>query len=322
MGRYPDAPGGYLAIVIKPGEKKHAGGELIGIVMHPARDVSGSAQTILRWANTHGVGLATRAVDAGRVDGVASLPDDEFASRVDAIVSLGGDGSMLGAMRMVAGRPVPIIGVNHGHLGFLVEVEPGELDTALARLVAGDFSLESHVCLDVSRPNTEDAVAFNDVVVTSAPGTPNLTLALEVNGARYGYYRSDAVIMSTPVGSTAYNYAAGGPVLSPSHPALAVTPVAPMAGISRTVIFGIDDRVCLVPLDAPEEGLVIIDGTQSKGLPATERLTVKLRPDAATIVRLDPDRHAQWGRVKLSLLDLPLLPEQLRELVPSEKLPN
>ena len=217
----------------------------IGLVVHPSNPVGDSIRVLTEFAGRQRRTLIARESDAERVGpGVALVPEDTFADRVDALVALGGDGTMLGAMRLVVGRPVPVLGVNHGNVGFLVEVTPDELPDALDRLVDGRFTLEPHSCLDAFCPESGEAtVAFNDVVLTAAEPWASLTADLVVNGSRHGYYRGDAVIACTPTGSTAYNYAAGGPIVSPSAPSITLTPVAPMAGISRPVVLGGADVV-------------------------------------------------------------------------------
>jgi NAD+ kinase len=137
--------------------------------------------------------------------------------------------------------------MNHGHLGLLVEVTPEQLPAALRRLAAGDFSLQQYECLQVGADEIEPAIryGFNDVVLTRACRGPAVSVDLAVNGLRYGYYRCEAVVISTPTGSTAYDYAAGGPVLSPSARAVAITPVAPMSGIGRSVVLNEEDRISL-----------------------------------------------------------------------------
>ncbi|MDP4502477.1 NAD(+)/NADH kinase [Nonomuraea turcica] len=284
----------------------------LGLVVHPDRPIRDSVQVITRFARRTGATVIARRCDAERVGPeVDTVPAEEFADRVDGVISLGGDGTMLGAMRLVVGRQVPVLGVNHGHLGFLIEVTPSELEPALERLTEGRFTLEPHSCLDAG-----DFTAFNDIVVASAEPLSSLTLDLEVNGLRHGYYRGDAVIVCTPTGSTAYNYAAGGPVISPSTAAVALTPVAPMSGISRSVILGKDDHIVLrnpsdnVPL------IFSVDGTPADPLQPGADLSIRLRTDAVDIVRFDVGAHLQRNRVKLSLLDLPLRPDQLVELIP------
>jgi NAD+ kinase len=277
--------------------------------------VRDSVAVMVAFGRRHGVAVLARRRDAERVGPqVALVADDELADRVDAVVSLGGDGTMLGAMRLVVGSHKPVLGVNHGNLGFLVEVAPAELEAALARVVAGDYTLEPHSCLTIGAPF--ELTAFNDVVVTAATPLASVTVDLSVNGSRHGYYRGDAVIACTPTGSTAYNYAAGGPVVSPSAPAIALTPVAPMSGISRSVVLGGDDVVALGNPPGDRTLQFSVDGTIAGRLAPGAELTLRLRADAVSIVRLDAGAHARRSRVKLSLLDLPLRPDQLLELIP------
>jgi NAD+ kinase len=289
----------------------------IGLVVHPRKPVGDSVRLITEFAGRQGVTVVAREADAGRVGpAVTPVPADGFADRVDALVALGGDGTMLGAMRLVVGRPVPVLGVNHGNVGFLVEVTPAELGDALDRLAAGRFTLEPHSCLDLAAPGigAAAAVAFNDVVVTAAQPWTSTAMDLAVNGSQHGYYRGDGVIACTPTGSTAYNYAAGGPIVSPSAPSITLTPVAPMAGISRPVVLGGDDAVTLTGADTPLR--YVVDGAATGTLDPGATLTIRLHPDAVNVVRFDADVHAQRSRVKLSLLDLPVKPDQLLELIP------
>jgi NAD+ kinase len=284
----------------------------LGLVVHPSRPVADSVRLIIDFAVRYDCIVLARESDAARVgEDVTLVPEDGFADRVDALVALGGDGTMLGAMRLVVGRPVPVLGVNHGSVGFLVEVTPAELQGALDRLVEGRFTLEPHSCLDVGG----DDVAFNDVVVTATEPWTSVNVDLVVNDSRHGYYRADAVIACTPTGSTAYNYAAGGPIVSPSAPSITLTPVAPMSGIGRPVVLGGDDVVGLHSNDQPLRYL--IDGAVARTLDPGAALTVRLRPDAVSVVRLDADSHARRSQVKLSLLDLPVKADQLLELIPA-----
>ncbi|MEV6487813.1 NAD(+)/NADH kinase [Actinoplanes sp. NPDC051633] len=297
------------------------GVQTVGLVLHPTKPVGDSIARIVEWADGHGAKVLARPADQDRVPpSVVIVPPDEFVAEVGGLVALGGDGTMLGAMRLVVDRPVPVLGVNHGNLGFLVEVTPSELEAALARLADGDFTVEQHGCLVASSSSTEltTRFAFNDVVLARLGRTGAVSVDLTVNDLQYGYYRCDAVVLSTPNGSTAYNYAAGGPVLSPSASCTVITPVAPMAGISRAVVLGAGDRVSLTVSDDSAPVAVDIDGTPAGELARGDEINAGMRVDAAQVVRLSAGAHASRSRVKLSLLDLPLRRDQLLELIPAE----
>lgn len=284
----------------------------LGVVVHPTRPVDGSVREILAWAAPDGARVLGRESDRGRLDpGVTCVDDETFAARVDGVVALGGDGTMLGALRLVARRPVPVLGVNHGHLGFLVEIDPSGLGDALNRMATGRFTVETHPGLAVG-----DRTAFNDVTLIRPRTTGSISVDLALREERYGYYRADAVVVATPSGSTAYNYGAGGPVLSPSVSAVVVTPVAPISGVSRSVVFGGDDVITLTP--DGEEAELQLDGVPSGTVAPGEAVTVRWVREAASVVRFDAPALARRNNVVLSLRDLPLRPDQLLELVPAE----
>jgi NAD+ kinase len=290
----------------------------IGLVLHPTKPVDKSVETIVASARGSAIRILARESDRQRVPAAVDIVSDErLVAEVDGLIALGGDGTMLGAMRLVIGRKVPVLGVNHGNLGFLVEVAPSQLPSALGQLAAGDFTMEQHTCLEVTAGGTI-GFGFNDVVLGRSGRTGAVSVDLTVNGLQYGYYRGDAVVTSTPTGSTAYNYAAGGPVLSPSSGAVVITPVAPMSGISRSVVLGADDRVCLTVAADSAPVAVDIDGATAGVLAIGDRLTTVVRQEAAHVVRLSAAEHASRSRVKLSLLDLPLRRDQLLELIPPE----
>jgi NAD+ kinase len=295
----------------------------IGLVLHPTRDVSSVSEQVVRWAGEQGAQVVVAAGDAGRVTGpVVEVAPEDLAAASHALVSLGGDGTMLGALRASAGTGVPVLGVNLGRVGVLVEVEPAEVAPALQRIVEGRYSVEARPALRVTGVELEDgtssAVAFNDVALSRCPGDGIASAALSIDGQGYGVYRCDAVIVATPMGSTAYSYAAGGPVVSPTLSAMVVAPASPWSGISRPVVLSPEDHLALELL--PDSGVLAleVDGRVLAPLAPGARIEVVEERDAGHVVRLDRARHDRRSRVKLSLLDLPLLPDELRELLPRE----
>jgi NAD+ kinase len=287
----------------------------IGVVLHPRRDTSEQVRTIQEWALTHDCEVVLRTTDAQRaVDGVTVLSDDAFAATVGGVISLGGDGTMLGALRLVARAPVPVLGVNMGNLGFLAEIGPSDLPDALDRLIDDRFTIEPHSCLEI-RYGDDEAIAFNDVAISRVPGSGSVQASMAVDRRRYGYYRCDALIVATPTGSTAYSYAAGGPVVSPGAQGMLVTPASPMAGISRPLFLCAQEELRLELRDTGRPALEV-DGSVRDHLVPGDVIDVRWRNDAGLVVRLDPAAHQERQRLKLSLLDLPLLPDELRELAP------
>ncbi|RKR75693.1 NAD(+)/NADH kinase [Frondihabitans australicus] len=308
----------------------------VGLILHPTKTVTASIDVLREWQRKTGSRLIALHGDADRLGagaGDTSSPETatapgidlvdtaEFVERVDVVVSLGGDGTMLGAMRLVAERPVPVLGVNYGNVGFLVEIEPPELPRVLDELKTGGFSLEPHHAIEVviSATGFETTfLAFNDLSLTRRPGQGVVTADLTVEGTPYGFFKADSIIVSTPSGSTAYNYAAGGPVVSPAVAATIVTPVAPMAGIDRTVVLGPKERLSFTIGAGTQAAALEIDGRVVSDVGEGATIGVRLKQDAGIIARLDAGRHGRKGRLKLSLMDLPLREDQLLELVPPE----
>ncbi|MFG2046852.1 NAD(+)/NADH kinase [Micromonospora sp. NPDC048935] len=290
----------------------------MGLVLHPTRDVTEVVGIIERWATRHRKTLMVRAEDQHRVPGcVEPVPADELVTRSNALISIGGDGTMLGALRSAVADPKPVLGVHLGRLGFLVEIEPPELPDALSRLLSKDFTVESHACLacDVCG---DDVVAFNDIALVRQPGSGFVSVTLGIDGQQYGYYRSDAVVVSTPIGSTAYSYAAGGPLISPAADSVVITPSAPMAGISRSVVLSPDEKIRLELRPDSSPVVVEMDGLVFRDAATEGAVDITYRRNAGLVVRFDPLRYQERNQLKMTLLDLPFLPEQLRELLPEE----
>jgi NAD+ kinase len=288
----------------------------LGLVLHPRNDPTPVVEKLTSWARSHGKHVIVAAHDAGRVpDDVEPVSEAEFVDEVEVLISLGGDGTMLGALRLVAGRPVPVLGVNLGNLGFLVEVQPDELDAALDRVDAGDYKIEEHSAA-VLTDGRDESIAFNDIALASVPGEGAVEALLSVNGRASGRYRCDALVVATPIGSTAYSYAAGGPLVSPMLDAMIVSPVAPISGISRAAVISAGEPIRLALLEGSGQPALQLDGTIVRRVQPGEALEVRLRPRAGLVVRVDPERYRRRSGVKLSLLDLPFLPEEMRDLLP------
>jgi NAD+ kinase len=287
----------------------------LGLVLHPARDPTPVVEKLTTWARSHGKQVIVDARDAARVpDDVEPVSEAQLVDQADALVSLGGDGTLLGALRLVAHRPVPVLGVNLGSLGFLVEVQPDELDAALDRLDTGDYTIEEHGAA-VLTDGCDESIAFNDIALGSVPGEGAVRASLTVRGRASGRYRCDALIIATPSGSTAYSYAAGGPLVSPMLDALTISPVAPISGISRAAVISAAEPIALALLEGSGQPALQVDGTIVRRVRPGEMLEVRLRPRAGRVVRLDPVRYQRRSEFKLSLLDLPFLPEEMRDVL-------
>ncbi len=146
---------------------------------------------------------------------------EELGRRCDLVVSLGGDGTMLRAMRLADRQRAPVLGVNLGKLGFLAEVDVPDLPSALSAIDSHQFTIEPRLAID-STVGGQAITAFNDVAVVRVPGQGSAIVAVHVDGHPFVSYAADAVVAATPTGSTAYSFSAGGPIVSPAVEALLV----------------------------------------------------------------------------------------------------
>jgi NAD+ kinase len=190
-----------------------------------------------------------------------SYPEETLTDGLDVAVSLGGDGTMLRAVDLVSGAGVPVLGVNVGHLGYLTEVDPPGLRSALERFLAGDYSVETRMTLSVTitppeAPPTYTS-ALNEAVLQRASNGHTVRIAVIISGTPFLTYAADALIVATPTGSTAYNLSARGPVVEPDLRAIIVTPVAAHMLFDRAMVLGPDRPIDLEILDAQAADLVI-----------------------------------------------------------------
>jgi NAD+ kinase len=226
----------------------------VALVLRPERDLDKALQQIRAWAAASGVTLVGTEGDPRLPEDVAHRPEVSLADGCDLVLALGGDGTMLGALRVGAAHGVPVLGVNLGRLGYLTEVDAAHLDAALSALGEGEFTIEARTGLAlVPRDDLPAQIAYNDVVLTRVPGRGQAALALRIDGELLVRYASDGVITATPHGSTAYAFAAGGPLVSPRAQGMIVMPDAPHGLFNRAVVLAERERLGIevLPTSAP-----------------------------------------------------------------------
>ena len=198
----------------------------------------------------HSTGLARELVAEARdhdVDVVASpdaadaleLPPTRFrsGSQLDLVVAIGGDGTVLKAVRIARESGAPIFGINDGRLGFLAEGAPHDLPFLLDRLTSGRWFTTERMLLAATVAGAPPVLGLNDVVIEKVQNQRTVQLAVAIDGEPFVTYRADGVVIATPTGSTAYNLSAGGPLIDPGLDALVMTPVAQHSLFSRAMVF-------------------------------------------------------------------------------------
>jgi NAD+ kinase len=239
--------------------------------------------------------------EIGRI-ACSAIPVDaaELVERADILVSLGGDGTMLRAMRLITGRPTPVLGVNLGRLGFLAEIDVEELPLALSAFDGHDYTVEPRTAV-VSELGGRTVHAFNDIALVRIPGDGLVAVSVEVDGHPFVRYAADAVIVATATGSTAYSFSAGGPIISPTVEGFLVVPAAAHSTFNRAIVLAADEVVTLELL--PSSGIVAVevDGQISGDLGPGDRLQVTAWRAAARVVRLGNTTFYQRARRKLQV---------------------
>jgi len=275
----------------------------IGLVLHPERDSAEAVAAVLDWAARKGAQVLGMEGEIRRLN-CAAIPvtAEELGKRSDLVVSLGGDGTMLRAMRLADGQRAPVLGVNLGKLGFLAEVDVPELPGALSAIDDNKFTVEPRLALDAIIGD-EVVTAFNDVATVRFPGLPTAVVAVRAAGHPFVSFAADAVVVATPTGSTAYSFSAGGPIVSPAVEALLVTPAAPHSGYDRGLVLSIQDSLTLEILPTSGRLAVEVDGRVAAHVDVGDRIELRSRPGAAHVVRLGRTTFYERARRKLRLTD-------------------
>jgi len=281
---------------------------VVGIVLHPERDCGGAVGSILEWAARRGIEVLGIDTEVRRIVCAAeAVTPDQLRQRADLLVSLGGDGTMLRAMRLADRQRFPVLGVNLGKLGFLAEVDVPDLAAALSAIDDHEFSVEPRLAVDAVIDG-EVVTAFNDFAFVRYPGQPSAAIAVRAGGRRFVSYAADAVVVATPTGSTAYSFSAGGPIVSPAVEALLVTPAAPHSAYNRGLVVSVGDELALDILPGSGRLAVEADGNVSATLEPGARIDLVSRPGAAHVVRLGHTTFYERVRRKLRLTDSAEIP--------------
>jgi NAD+ kinase len=283
---------------------KQPGMRRVALLLRPERDLHEAVDQVAAWASASGVVLVGAEPEARLPAEVVRRPEASLAEGCDVVVALGGDGTMLGAMRLGAPRGVPVLGVNLGTLGYLTEVDATHLQPALEALSNGDYALETRSGLTLAREGAdEEHIAYNDLVLTRVPGRGQAALALRIDGELLVRYASDGVIAATPQGSTAYAFAAGGPLVSPRAQGIVVMPDAPHGLFNRAVVLSEGERLGIEILSTSAPVSFERDGQLLGHAEAGARFEICALPDAASVVRVGPGGFAERARRKLGITD-------------------
>jgi NAD+ kinase len=281
------------------------------IVAHRERAEAGAlARQAADWLADRGHEAWMPATDALAL-GLRDLAAERRVDDADLVLSLGGDGTMLRAVRFLDGAAVPLLGVNLGVLGYLTEVESHEMTGALDRFTkgseAGEWHLDERLMLDVVARSSAGAPlgtwrALNEAVVEKREPGHTVRLLVRIDGVPFTSYAADGLIVSTPTGSTAYSFSARGPVVSPRHHALLLTPVAPHMLFDRTLVLGPAEPIEITVV-GHREASVSVDGLPVATLAEGDVVMCTSSASTARFVRLGEHHYHQILKAKFGLTD-------------------
>ncbi|MDQ6611423.1 MAG: NAD(+)/NADH kinase [Gemmatimonadota bacterium] len=226
------------------------------------------------------------------------------ADGIDALFTLGGDGTLLRGARFLGAHSAPILGINMGRLGFLTACSGAEFESGVRQFAAGDFITEQRMALSAIAIDRQGAhrgewLSLNDVVLHKDGFARVVRFAVHVDDEAIGSYSADGVIVSTPTGSTGYSLSAGGPVIVPTLDSIVVTPVSPHTLAMRALVLPPQSEVLLQAEDAPEDVLVTVDGQVGTRFTKGESLLVRRAPHSVLLVRFPGNTFFSRLRRKL-----------------------
>ncbi|GGM38257.1 NAD(+)/NADH kinase [Dactylosporangium sucinum] len=274
----------------------------VGLVLHPRRDSKPAIDAIIDWAKAREATVLGLPDEVDRIDcSAVAVNADELVGRASLVVSLGGDGTMLRSMRLLSGKPTPVLGVNLGRLGFLAEIGVEELPDALSAIDAHRFTVEPRMAVRTTLPDGNTVTAFNDIALVRTPGHGLAAIEISMQGYPFVRYSADALIVATSTGSTAYSFSAGGPIVSPTVEGIIVVPAAAHSAFNRPLVLSPNEDLDLQLLPSSGRLVAEVDGEVLGELNPGDTLTVSAAPAAAKVVRLGYTTFYERARRKLQV---------------------
>jgi NAD+ kinase len=247
---------------------------------------------------------STQSDGAGLLAGITRADESEIGARVDVMIAIGGDGTLLHAARHVARRGVPLVGINRGRLGFLTDISPEHMLEAIDAILAGDYLEEKRLMLSAeigdgsSHPKL---VALNDVVLQKGETGRMLDFVTTVDGSYVNAHRGDGLIVATPTGSTAYALSCGGPIIQPNVDALVMVPICPHSLSDRPLVLKLTSSIEVrVDTGAGSAGHVVCDGEDLGRIASGEVLRIGLADETVTLLHPRDYNYYDLLRSKLN----------------------
>jgi NAD+ kinase len=277
----------------------------VGVFVGPQKpEALAVVRDLLKWCERRGIGMRAIGANLQEMDcAMLAQENGELAEDVDLLVVLGGDGTILGAARLVGTRRIPVLGVNFGWLGYLTEFTLDELFPALDGLRKGDFFVDRRMMLDVILERDGRAIAshraLNDAVVSKGAPVRMIELDCYIDGMFVSSFRADGMIVATPTGSTAYSLSAGGPIVHPSMSAILLTPICPHMLSNRPVVVPGESLIEVVFKQAGEDLMLTVDGQVAISLLPDDRVSIVQSESTFDLVRPTNRNYFEVLKTKL-----------------------
>ena len=258
---------------------------------------------LIKWFQERHITVYLEDEIAGQFDGSSGCPKEALPSRVEVILVLGGDGTLLSVVRLIGEEQVPILGVNLGGLGFLTEITLDNLYNVLTGLIQGDYKYHKRMTLNIHVVRKGDMVAdftvLNDVVINKGALARIIDLETTISGEYLTTFKADGLIISTPTGSTAYSLSAGGPIVYPSLQTIVITPICSHTLTNRPIIIP-DDAIIKATLKSKNEEVILtLDGQVGFSLQFRDTVEIRKGRNAILLIESPYKSYFEVLRTKL-----------------------
>ena len=272
----------------------------VGVILRPSTpELKSSFYKLEKIFNKYDIEVYIDNISAGMID-VMGMEFEHLCRQCDALVTLGGDGTLIAAVRRSFTYDIPVLGIYAGNLGFLADVGMDELDSFVQKIANQEFRMDERSVLEASIIKNGQKItmhAFNDIVLTRPSISNMIHIETLVDGKSFNTYYGDGVIVSTPTGSTAYNLSAGGPVLFPLTHVFSLTPICPHSLTQRPVVLPGEFSIEMKTPKNP--ALIIIDGQDMHELDAGESIHIQLATKTAKLIHREEFNYFDVLKEKL-----------------------
>lgn len=284
-----------MKIAIYPNVTKAGAGEIL--------------ERVIKFASKHNIEILLPPKQAEFFYHEELATENIEKERLDMAISIGGDGTLLGLCRKLAKDGIPVCGINIGHLGFLADIEPSEIEAKLTKIINKQYKIEERLMLSayIKRENKLNYIgsAINDVVVSKCGVSRMLHFGVAINDYMFTSYKADGLIISTPTGSTAYSLSAGGPIINPKVKGIILTPICPHSCFIRPMVIDDSERVKLNIINiismSKRSVNLTLDGQESVEIEPNDEIIIERAKFPAQIIRFEDKNFYQTFMNKLCL---------------------